>query len=400
MCKSKLVIFLCISVITLKSIYSMDTTEAAGRANGLILPDRYNTSLGGYVSALPFVTFESIDDLYFSNLIHARLNLAYYPSDRLSLELAGRLRILTGDQVVGPQSTLIDFLDDDIGYLNLTRAWQAIVAGNIDRASITYYTPGWRITAGRQRINWGTNFVWNPNDWFNAFEYLDFDYEERPGSDALRIQFFTGVLSVLELTLKAAQQREERTYALMYRFNRRGYDLQFQSGLFGYDAAMGFSWSGSIRGGGFRGEVSSYYPVLNDDNGITDNLTFVASLSGDYTYESGLYILGEALYNGYGNGEFLDTIALFLRELSAKKLSPAPILLYGSISYPFNPLVRGTFSVMYNPEDLSVLTMPSIEWSIVTNIDFLFLAQLYYGNPGDVFGVLPNIFALRFRWSF
>ena len=36
------------------------------------------------------------------------------------------------------------------------------------------------------------NLVWNPNDLFNAFSFVDFDYEERPGSDALRIQKYTG----------------------------------------------------------------------------------------------------------------------------------------------------------------------------------------------------------------
>lgn len=381
-------------------IFLFISLSQISHASILMLPDGYNTSLSGFVSGLPFVTFEKIDDLYFSNLLQARADFGYYPADWLTLEFGGRLQILTGDQVVGPQSALIDYLEEDVGYLNLTRSWQAIMIGNIDRAFLSYSIRRLRITLGRQRINWGTNFVWNPNDWFNAFEYLDFDYEERPGSDALRIQYFTGALSVLELALKAGRERDERTYALMYRYNYEDYDLQFQGGVFGEDLALGFSWAGSISGGGFRGEISSYYPVLDRDQGSTDKLTFVASVSGDYTLTNGLRILSEALYNGFGNGEYIDTIPLFSRELSAKSLSPARFLLHGSLSYPFNLLLSGSLSLMLNPEDLSFLTIPSIEWSVLTNLDFLILAQFYYGDSDDVFGALPNLLALRFKWSF
>ena len=52
---------------------------------------------------------------------------------------------------------------------------------------------------GRQRINWGVNLAWNPNDLFNAYSLIDFDYQERPGSDAIRFQYYMGDLSVLNL---------------------------------------------------------------------------------------------------------------------------------------------------------------------------------------------------------
>ena len=42
---------------------------------------------------------------------------------------------------------------------------------------------------GRQRINWGTTTIWNPNDIFNAYNFLDFDYEERPGMDGGKFQY-------------------------------------------------------------------------------------------------------------------------------------------------------------------------------------------------------------------
>ncbi|KMQ52737.1 hypothetical protein CHISP_0506 [Chitinispirillum alkaliphilum] len=365
-------------------------------------PDRFNTDLSGYVSELPLVTFEKIDDLSFSNIINARGNFRYFPTPSLNFELAVRLQLLTGDLIAlgQPENPIIELLEEDRGYFDLSRAWSAILFGNIDRAFVSYSQRSFHLRVGRQRINWGTNLVWNPNDWFNAFDYLDFDYDERPGSDAVRIQYFTGVLSVVEAVVGAAASSEEWTYALMYRFNRWGYDLQFQGGLFGNDAAAGLSYSGDIRGGGFRGEISSYYPVLGDEDNNDNGITVVASISGDYTFPNGLYLLSEVLYNGFGEDEFIDTIPLLTHDITAKDLTPARYLLYGSVSYPFSPIIRGSLSVMLNPSDLSFLTMPSVDWSLSDNLDLLAIAQLYSGDGGELFGMLPNLVSLRLRWFF
>ena len=56
----------------------------------------------------------------------------------------------------------------------------------LDRAWIDYTRGKLQLRLGRQRINWGTNLVWNPNDVFNTFSYFDFDYEE-DDEDMLKI---------------------------------------------------------------------------------------------------------------------------------------------------------------------------------------------------------------------
>ena len=69
----------------------------------------------------------------------------------------------------------------------------------IDRVFLEYNKNDWEVRVGRQRINWGINLAWNPNDVFNAYSFFDFDYEERPGSDAIRIRKYTGIASSVEL---------------------------------------------------------------------------------------------------------------------------------------------------------------------------------------------------------
>ncbi len=55
----------------------------------------------------------------------------------------------------------------------------------VDRLFLDFVKDDFQITVGRQRIAWGTCWVWNPTDLFNPLEVLDFDYEERPATDAL-----------------------------------------------------------------------------------------------------------------------------------------------------------------------------------------------------------------------
>ncbi|MDG5813785.1 hypothetical protein QA601_01745 [Chitinispirillales bacterium ANBcel5] len=370
------------------------------------LPSEQNTEVRGFLGGMPIYSFSfDPDEQFLDYLIHSRLDFTYFlPVVPVTLHGAVRLQVFWGEQAeaFGLESPVVDIIGEDRGIMDLTGAWGGITVLNMDRLYLSYSRPSLRVTVGRQRVNWGTNYVWNPNDWFNAYEYLDFDYEERPGSDALRVQYYPGVLSLFEAALGASEHREERVYALLYRFNRFNYDLQFQGGFFGLDAAGGFSWSGSIGGAGFRGELSTYLPFLSEDDGVDigDELTTVTAISGDYMFANGLHVIGEALYNGFGDNGIVDTVPLLSPQINAKNLTPARFLLYSSVSYPFVPLLQGALSVMFNPDDQSLLLQPSLDWSVATNLDLLTIAQLYIGDDGTVFGQLPNLLAARLRYYF
>lgn len=113
--------------------------------------------------------------------------------------------------------------------------------------------------AGRQRINWGINLVWNPNDLFNAFSYMDFDYEERPGSDAILITWYPSFSSSVGIACKAAKEEKYRTLAAKYRFNLFNCDFQVLAGQAGYDYVLGGGWTGNIGNVSTRGEASWFY---------------------------------------------------------------------------------------------------------------------------------------------
>jgi hypothetical protein len=79
----------------------------------------------------------------------------------------------------------------------------------IDRIWLEYHREKWHARAGRQRINWGMGTTWNPNDLFNTYNFLDFDYEERPAVDAIKVQYLTGLMDHVEVAASFSKRRGE-----------------------------------------------------------------------------------------------------------------------------------------------------------------------------------------------
>jgi len=367
-------------------------------------------SFSGYVKDLymfykPENPIPGIDtDHLSSNLIHNRLNFRWYATNELTFAAEARNRFFSG-QLVREFPLYKKFVDTDPGYFDLSHT---MASGNswflhsmIDRAWVDFTKGKWQITAGRQRVNWGINLVWNPNDIFNTFDYFDFDYEERPGSDALKIQYYTGVTSSAELVYKIErndlEDKTESTVAGRYRFSKYRYDFQFIGGRMPKDYVLGGGWMGDIKGGGFRGEISWFIPhEENNDN----EEALVATVSGDYTFKNSLYVHAAVLYNSLGVTGKAGAREFFDQNISAKRLSPARCNLFGQLSYPFTPLFSGSFSGMLNPSDGSAYLGPSFTYSLGNNLELMATGQLFFGDEGTEYGELGKALYGRLKWSF
>ncbi|MDH5608486.1 MAG: hypothetical protein OEY56_03320, partial [Cyclobacteriaceae bacterium] len=139
----------------------------------------------GYIKDMVSVQFPSgADTVILDNLVHQRLNVRWFPTDKFSARLEIRTRLFTGDRVnsLPNYAQLVDVNNDyfDLSFLPVNKpgvVWHTM----IDRAYAQWQEDGWTLSAGRQRVNWGVNLAWNPNDIFNAYSFFDFDYSERPG---------------------------------------------------------------------------------------------------------------------------------------------------------------------------------------------------------------------------
>ena len=221
-------------------------------------------SINGYLTNMQSVMFTKVDGEWIAdNLFHNRVNLFYYPSQSFTASVQFRNRFMYGQTVemYPGYARNIDHGDSFLDLsLNIFNEKSFFLNSTIDRAYVQYTHQNFVATVGRQRINWGQSFVWNPNDIFNVQNYFDFDYIEKPGSDAVRLQYYTGYASDAELAAKLDQDKK-LTAAGYFRFNAWNYDFQVLGGLFaGEDLMAGLGWSGSLKGAGFRGETSYFRP--------------------------------------------------------------------------------------------------------------------------------------------
>jgi hypothetical protein len=359
--------------------------------------------INGYVKDLQIFNFQkNATSLVTNNFVHNRINARYQPIQSLTFACELRNRFFFGEQVrLTPGFGKI--LDEDNGLVDMSFTYldkpPVVFHTKIDRLFVDWHKGNWNVRLGRQRINWGINLAWNPNDIFNTYNFLDFDYEERPGTDAVKVVYqFKGFNSV-ELVVKPATNRNENIGALKYAFNKRGYDFQFFAGNYYRDVVLGAGWAGNIKNAGFKGEVSYFqgWDAFSDFD-----YTLVAATSFDYSFKKGWYINGSFLYNSAGQKNLFNSTALFSAfELTPKNLMPGKYSFLFQTMKPFTPLLTGSFSVIYSPEINLLILNPYIAYSIAPNWDIDLIVQSFFAdNLNGKFDVLGNSVFLRLRWSF
>ena len=70
-------------------------------------------------------------------------------------------------------------------------------------------------------------WLFNPNDLFNAYSLVDFDYQERPGVDAVRFQYYGENMSSFEGAVQIGNSLDSTVIAGLWKFNKWKYDFQF-----------------------------------------------------------------------------------------------------------------------------------------------------------------------------
>lgn len=362
-----------------------------------------NMELNGYVKYMNTVLFNDVDSIWLvDNLIHNRLNFKWYMNDHLTLSVEARNRFMYGDlnKMIPGYANMIERDDGFLDFLttNIVEGKSFLLNTSVDRAYFEYNKKSFTATIGRQRINWGQSFAWNPNDIFNVYSFFDFDYEERPGSDALRIQYYPDYTSVAEVAVKIDKDNNI-TAAGLYRFNKWGYDIQMMGGVAdSSDYVLGAGWSGNIKNAGFNGEISYFHPQdhFSDTSGIV-----LLTAGTNYMFDNSLYLQFEGIYNGYFEEFNISSFNdLYFMPMSVKTMSYSKFSWFGQVSYPIHPLLNGTLAAMYFPSlGNGYFLMPSVFYSAGNNFDCSLYAQRFEGKFGGQYDKMTLLF-LRFRYSF
>jgi len=351
--------------------------------------DNKKLTVDGYITNMQSVIIDSVDGNWINdNLIHNRLNFRYNPNKSLSFGLDVRNRIFTGE-TVKYYPNYGESLSKDIGVLDLSSTWvneNSIVANSaIDRLWFKFEKDKIAITIGRQRINWGRTLAWNPNDIFNSYSFFDFDYVEKPGADALRIQYYPTASSTIEAVAKI-DSANNISAAGLARFNVLNWDVQFLGGIINEnDYVIGTGWEGNLGSVSFRGEASYIHPKENfaDTSGV-----LVATMSFDYIFSNSLMIQAEFLYNPQtGQSQLTNFGEFYSRPLTVKNLSFTEYNVFLSVNYPVTPLMNLSLSAMYYPKVNGWYAGPGLSYSLMDNLDFsLFIQSFQAKLPNPITG--------------
>ena len=365
-------------------------------------------TLGGYINYLPsYLEFERSNEIDFqkNQLIHNRINIRGYIKDNFSIGLELRNRILFNEGE----------FNDDNGYFDLSHYYinnsKFKIHSMIDRMWLKYQKEKIEISIGRQRVNWGINTIWNSNDLFNAYNFIDFDYIERPGSDVVRFQYSGDNLSSIDVVYKPSTIEESSVIAALYKINKMGYDFQFLLADYYNDIALGGGWAGNIKNAGFKGEITYFIPDESSENNSTS-----LSTSIDYSFTNGLYILGSHLYNsnGYSDPQQFELGAITQDVLSPKNLMPSKNSYLIQASAFITPAINTSFTFLYGQGINFFFFSPNITYDISSSLDASIIGQFFYMddefNPiiphtGTDFAPINTIsringYYARLKWSF
>ncbi|MCX6252079.1 MAG: hypothetical protein NTX61_15185 [Bacteroidetes bacterium] len=359
-------------------------------------------SINGYLKDMQTVIIHKTDqDWVTNNLLHNRLNFKWNISQHFTFCLEERNRLYWGGLTsLNPQYK--DFIASDYGLVNMS--WNLIDGSSyvlntsVDRLWLDYTRNNFQVTIGRQRINWSQTYVWNPNDVFNTYSYLDFDYEEKPGSDAVRFQYFTSPSSKAEIAVKADKERKI-TAAGLYRFNRWRYDFQALAGICAReDLVLGLGWAGQIAKGGFKGEMSWFRPWkhFGDTTGV-----FLSSVEYDYTFRNSVFIQFEGFYNSNStNASNILIHQLNPAMLNAKNPFLNGFSIFANISYPATPLISLSLAGIFNPSNKMYFIIPVFTFSLMNNLDLSVIAQSFQSYDPKFYGSEQTSVFIRMKGSF
>jgi hypothetical protein len=308
----------------------------------------------------------------------------YYENDALGLLKR------TGGSVAGDMNRLRLKLDQKIGenaaihlepHYNMFIKSENIPLSGVndldqlvwDRVYAKLYLPLANLTIGKQRIAWGTGYIWNPTDVFNPF-VLSFAVkeEETTNVEAVRFEAPIGNAGGIDGYLLTGKNWHETKKGMRAKTTVGRFDLALSYVDLGSDSfQIGFDTSGDWLDAGVRGEIVMRSPAGSN--------AYLQSVWGcDYTLDNGVGLNAEYFFNGLGkkNKAEYDWPGLAAGNINQLGLD----YLFFSANKIINELTQIRASLIMNLDDLSCIIYPQYSRNISQNVD-LNLEGMWVAGP-------------------
>lgn len=344
----------------------------------------------GYMSALGGISMpRSVTPVYADAVLQHRHETLLQWGAAFRLHADVRSRWLTGHSVA-PYPLVGQVLTQDGGMVDLNRLWthrtHHVVHSHIDRLHASYFGERIEVHAGRQRINWGRTMVWNPNDLFNPYAWLDFDYPERGGTDAVRVVMPWGYAGGMEAAVSRGRSPRETTAALLLRTSFAPHELQVLAGSYQRTPVLGVGWAGNAGGTALSGEATAFFH---------DTPFLTATLGASAMWNGSIFTTAELLYNGAPRPQNLAVFAP--PQPDRPYFSNTGVFL--SASSQATPLLNLSLAVLTSATDDLQLWMPRATLSVSENWDASLIVQHVRGRLSDPIATPTAVF-LRVQRSY
>lgn len=271
----------------------------------------------------------------------------------------------------------------------------------LDNAFVRLNFERFDLTVGKQQMGMGTGYTWNPTDLFNVKDVMDPTYEQ-PGHNAVtldvplstrfsihsyyapaedwkhsakmfKIKGWIGRFDVSFMLLD--QDRKLTDYLAMMK------TVVYDRRMFAADAAGELLGLGVWAEGGYNTLSLDSGPGID---GMDDYWEWVLGL--DYTFDSGLYVMGEWYHNDMMPDDWQAyTLNHWLWMLSGEVKTPCRDQLFAMFRYPVTDLITAGVMSISSLSDGSVALVPLMEWSLYQDIELTLYGNIYTGQDGRLY---------------
>ncbi|RRD02716.1 hypothetical protein [Prevotella sp. OH937_COT-195] len=359
-------------------------------------------NISGYVDNYTMIveTDPKITDrTLWQNITRNKLNAEWRFNEHLQIEVGMRNHLICGNDDV--TKVFKQVLRKNENLLNLS--WQAIdkkgVMANLalERCVLQWSANQWEVKVGRQRINWGQTFVWNPNDVFRTSPFVTLYYPEYSGCDAIRTTYYHNETARSELAA-SVDCKGKPTVAFLHNNHLGETDFQVMGGVYkGNSMVLGGGLSTSLKNSNIRME-SSYFHNFKAKGRKTDIVQIV--LGADRIFPNSLTLQGEVLYTN--NVVKINTEDIWERSFlkySARQLTISHWSFAGSIYYPFTAQCSIKAITGYWLDHRAIYADLELKYQITQNLQVSAIAHTADYND-DPLRVDARMGTLRLKWNF
>ncbi|MFH1542084.1 MAG: hypothetical protein ABIE84_03220 [bacterium] len=239
-----------------------------------------------------------------------------------------------------------------------------------DQVYIKAYSKTGNITIGKQRIAWGTGYIWNPTDVANP-QTLSFAVREEDETNvqALRAELPLDELSGIDAFVLTDSDWRSARKGVRLKTNVNSFDFSVSHVDFGDGGfQLGCDSAGELFGFGVRHELAMISEVRTN--------VYIRSVWGvDNTLPDGFYVNAEYYFNGQGGKKKEDyDWATSIRGMD---------YLYLGVRKLFDEIRSVSYSAIINLDDLSYIFYPSYSQSLSDNLDLNLEAMILGGDNGS-----------------